>query len=249
MNRIRKIAVPFLTVLLFVLSALPVFAAEEALAVYDTYYDETAGELSVYVDIVNAERGDLDLLPAMRDAAASGACVDIDAGPVKLYFHADTVKKFAAYEGGELLLLIKETSLKEEETAETNETEERGETDLPQELRYRISLGDNNTEFDYGSVRIRFRYTATLSSAVRVFTVYENGNRSELRSVCEEGLVSFYPKELGEFAVNEEPEEGGIPKIVSIALLGVLVMAVGSIVLLILLKKGTLKKLYQRNHT
>ena len=63
------------------------------------------------------------MLPVMKDAAKSGACVDIDAGPVKLYFSSEAVKLFSEYEG-ELILLIRNLSEEEEEAEKVAPTSE-----------------------------------------------------------------------------------------------------------------------------
>lgn len=238
----RTAAVLFLAALLLSLS-LPCFAAEETSAtpppVYDTRYDETAGELSVYMHIVNAERGNLDLLPLIRDAAASKAGIDIDAGPVKVYLSQAAVAAFAASGKGKLIFLIEDLNKEPDRSDSTEESTEM--------LRYRVLIGDGSIPFPKSSVRIRFRYAAddpTLSSAYRVV---DGGEERKLRSAYLDNVLSFYPDALGEFVVREAPEEAGIPKTVYLAV-GLAALAVASsAVLTVLVLTGRAKRIYLKH--
>ena len=227
---------------LLLLTALPISATdsgeETPPPIYDTHYDETAGELSVYMHIVNAERGNLDLLPLLREAAASKACVDIDAGPVKIYLSAPAVKALAESGKDTLILLIKDLSPEEVREPE-EDAEERTEM-----LRYRISIGDNDVSLPSGSLRVRFRYKSTRPALSNAYRVTEDGTEELIKSVYVDNVLSFYTPTLGEFVVHERPIEKGVPKAVYLSLALSVSSVILSAALAVLIATGRLKRLY-----
>lgn len=237
-HRIRKGALAILLLAsLLSLSLLPVSATDGGVEtpppVFDTHYDETLGELSVYMHIVNAERGQVDLAPLFRSAAESGASIDLDAGPVKLYFSAAAIAEFSGSAHESLYFRIE--TLTEEEVE--GGTEKR---------RYRISIGENDVSFPKGSVRVRFRYPATDPTLSCAYRVTESGEELALRSVYLDNVLSFYPDELGEFVVHEREGEKGTPKTVYLTVgLASLALAV-SVLLTVLCTTGGLKRIYLR---
>ena len=203
--------------------------------VYDTHYDEKIGELTVYMHIVNAERGTLDLLPVLRDAAEKSAAVNIDAGPVKVYVSKKAVPALVL--SGQETLIFKIEDLCPDEDAERDE----GDTEM---ARYRVTIGDENADLPKDSIRLRFRYRAIDPTLSCAYAVGADGRETALRSAYLDGLVSFYPEAFGEFVVREAPPEAGMPKTVllSVGLFSLVLLA--SVILLVLLKTGTVRKLY-----
>lgn len=212
---------------------------------YSYSYEEGDTQASIHLHKVYAERGNVDLLDAFTETAEYGASLFISISDVKLYLTAKLVSEIA--ERGEPV-----TIYLQERTAETDDAPSDGEpletdteeANLPVDVVYDIDLG---FKFEKESLKIRIKHKTTNADGLRVLAIDENGTETELKSSYGKSLVSFFPEEAAfTLRITEKPPSEGISKVL-VLLSGILIVLVAlSVVAFVLLRNGTLKRMFLR---
>ena len=247
----RTIALTLALLCAFAL-ALPIFSAETAGVefehrdLYSYKYDPNAHTVTILYDSVLAEQGELDILPLIKDAAEKQANFTLDLSSVKLSFDKASVAAFAQYEGKMHLVLQKIKRIEEMEA-------------FPYEVPFgenvyalRVSFGDaffsdgEPNEADL-SIRMRLRYTTKAADNIRVLAYDESGTATEHKHGFESGTVYFdidgAPTDML-YCILDSELPPSTPKLPYLLLCGLFVLVILSAVTIVLLKTGTLKRLY-----
>lgn len=205
---------------------------------YSFLYEEGEKEAFLQMHPIYAERGNVDLRDAFVQAREKGASMFLSIGSVKIYLTARLVSDVA--ERGDPVFLYIEKLSSEDET--TDVEEETTADELPRDVIYRFDLG---FPFSYRSVRIAVKHPTSNADKLNLIASDESGTETVLKSAYDDSLASFFPKEEAfTLRITETPLPEKAPPIPLLLASILLLLVLGSVVLLVLIKTGRLKRIY-----
>jgi len=255
MSRASRICTLLLVFLLVLLSPLCIYAGEDddhsgddgedimPSKLYSYSFEEGDTQASLHLHRVYAERGNVDLLDAFVETAEHGVSLYISLGDFKLYLTAGLVSQIAK-RGEPVTIYVKEI-VEETNGSDTDETVDSGE-ETPVDVVYDVDLG---FEFDREALKIQIKHKTKHADRLRVLSIDENGSETELTSSYGSSLVAFFPEQSAfTLRITEDPPPEGASRL-PVLLSGILLVLVAlSVVLIVLLRRGTLESMYLRRY-